>query len=263
MTSASLIATPEEAIGTLDRDMSVSEDLHGFGGLHGGIGVAMGAQRLRDSVGDDDKPLRSVHARFVRPIRNSLSIEDTQHQKGRLVDSAATSLSTDGKLALMIDATFGRPSMVAVADQPSMPDVKEPAEYDEFMIPTEFVPFAQFLEIRPTTVDRPFAAGESSQLQAWIRLLDDEVVDLARLIVLFDSLAPSAAASLTDFVAIPTIELTVRPSPNLSRTSSPWILLDTVSVVSEDGWVDETLTAWGPNGDHLGSARQLRLMTSI
>jgi hypothetical protein len=29
---------------------------------------------------------------------------------------------------------------------------------------------------------------------------------------------------------------------------------------SGDGWIDEEIHAWGPDGTHLGSAQQLRLI---
>ena len=144
-----------------------------------------------------------------------------------------------------------------------MPAVSGPDDCEGFSMPVEFVPFSQFIDIRPTTASRPFGSDTDPQLQAWIRLRDDQPVDLLRLIVLFDALAPSAAATLSDFVAIPTVELTVRPTPAVSGATSPWILLDASSIVSEDGWIHETLNAWTPSGHHLGTATQLRVMTAL
>ena len=83
----------------------------------------------------------------------------------------------------------------------------------------------------------------------------------SRLILLMDALAPSYAAILSALAPVPTIELTVRPSENLARASSPWVLLHArTRAASADGWIDEEIHAWGPDGAHLGSARQLRLI---
>lgn len=257
------ISDPWRAIDSLDADLTVSDGVHGFGGLHGGIGVAIATRHLTAAVDDDTKPLRSLHARFRRPIRGSLHVAEPQHSPGRLVDTASTTIETGGRPALTVDATFGRPTLRVSSHPPDVPLVLGPDQCDEFELPTEFVPFGQFVEIRPTTTARPFGAASEPRLQAWIRLRDDAPVDVSRFIVLIDALAPSAAASLSDLVAIPTVELTVRPAPNLAAATSPWILLDTVSVVSADGWVHETLTAWDPDGDHLGSATQLRVMNPV
>jgi hypothetical protein len=76
-----------------------------------------------------------------------------------------------------------------------------------------------------------------------------------------DALAPSYAAILSALAPIPTVELTVRPSENLPRASSPWVLLQArTRAASADGWIDEEIQAWGPDGAHLGSAQQLRLI---
>jgi hypothetical protein len=76
-----------------------------------------------------------------------------------------------------------------------------------------------------------------------------------------DALAPSCSAILSTLVPIPTVELTVRPSENLTRASSPWVLLQAQSrAASADGWIDEEIQAWGLDGAHLGSAQQLRLI---
>ena len=76
-----------------------------------------------------------------------------------------------------------------------------------------------------------------------------------------DALPPSYAAILSALAPIPTVELTVRPGQSLARASSPWVLLHArTRAASADGWIDEEIHAWGPDGAHLGSAQQLRLM---
>ncbi len=255
------IDTPEGAIECSATDMAVSDQLHGFGGLHGGISIAIAARHALAAVGDDAKPVRSLRARFLRPVRTSLRVAEIRHTAGRMVDIASVSLESRDHVALTLEATLGRSSIPATSFAPLMPTVGEPHEYDDFVLPVELVPVSQFMEIRPTTAGRPLASGAAPELQAWIRLRGDQPVDLFRLIVLFDSLAPSAAATMADFIPVPTVELTVRPSPASVEAISPWVLLDASSFVSEDGWIHETLNAWAPGGVHLGTATQLRVIT--
>jgi NAD(P)-dependent dehydrogenase (short-subunit alcohol dehydrogenase family) len=114
-------------------------------------------------------------------------------------------------------------------------------------------------------IDTDMSASVTSPepaLTAWVRLReDDHPPGTRRLILLMDALAPSYAAILSTLVPIPTVELTIRPNQNLARASSPWVLLHAQTrAASADGWIDEEIQAWGPDGAHLGSAQQLRLM---
>lgn len=122
--------------------------------------------------------------------------------------------------------------------------------------------FARYTEIRPVGPNRPFAGGVEPELTAWIRLVDDDrPPDAHRFVLLMDALAPSYAAILTTPTLIPTVELTVRPAAMLAAASSPWLLLHArTHMASATGWVDEQIDAWGPDGTHLGSAHQLRLV---
>jgi hypothetical protein len=84
---------------------------------------------------------------------------------------------------------------------------------------------------------------------------------VARFIFLMDVLAPSCTAVLSTLVLVPTVELTVRPGAGLSGASSPWILLRARTfAATPGGWVNEQIAAWGPDGTHLGTAHQLRLV---
>ena len=62
---------------------------------------------------------------------------------------------------------------------------------------------------------------------------------------------------------MPTAELTVRPSHGLSGARSPWVLVRaTTRAATGDGWVDEVIDVWGPDGIHLAGAHQLRVVMS-
>ncbi|MGA9277516.1 thioesterase family protein [Ilumatobacter sp.] len=261
------IHSPQDAMSSpLGAVVAVPEQLHGFGGLHGGIALAMTVSAISasDAASGKSTPpsqVRSVHAAFRRSIRSDVTVAIPEWRRGRTVQSATTSVLSRGRSAITVDATLAPSVHPSQAFGPTVPTVAPPHGCDEFALPPEFVPFGRFIEIRPTIAARPFAGGSAPTLEAWIRMRDDDTpIDLGRLIVLLDALAPSATATMTDFVAIPTVELTVRPQPALATARSPWMLLHAHSQVSDDGWVDERLDAWAPDGAHLGSASQLRLV---
>jgi hypothetical protein len=143
-----------------------------------------------------------------------------------------------------------------------MPEAPPPAECPTFTVPPEFVPFAGRTEIRPVGPARPFAGGKEAELVAWLRLVDDDLPpDEARLLVLMDSLAPSYAAVLSSPVPVPSITFSVAPGAGLLTATSPWMLLRArTEVASRDGWLTERLDAWAPDGAHLGSAEQVRMI---
>jgi hypothetical protein len=239
----------------------LGEHLRGFGGIHGGLALALMTSAMqRQTAGE---PLRSVTARYHRAIAGEFRIEVTPIRSGQAVRTLAARAT--GENGLYTDATgvFG-PSLHAgwplVAPRP--PAAPSPIDCAVFPVPPEFARISAYLEIRPVGPNRPYGAGAEPALTAWVRLREDvRPPDTSRLILLMDALAPSYAAILSALAPIPTVELTVRPSENLAGASSPWVLLQArTRAASAGGWIDEEIQAWGPDGAHLGSAQQLRLI---
>ena len=242
-------------------DIEPRRDLWGFGGLHGGLTLALLAERMQRAVGAG--ALRSVAAQYHRPLRRPFQIETEVTRQGRTMAATSATASVDGSRAVTASGIFAAGEGRAVPLAASAPpDAPPPADCPVFTIPTELVPFAQHTEIRPVGANRPFASGREPELTAWIRLVDDdEPPDALRLIVLMDSLAPSSAAVLDAPVAIPTIELSVRPTGAIGERS-PWVLLRSTTRSVHGGWVDESIDAWSIDGAHLATATQLRLVMS-
>jgi hypothetical protein len=236
--------------------------LCGFGGLHGGLTLALLAKAMYS--GGDAGEMRSTTVRLHRPINQVFTVAITRPRRGR---ASADAFQEDGGRLCLASASLvtgaARPQWLQPVT-PDCPSVPPHGNCDRFAIPPGLVPIGQFLEIRPTDSSRPYAGGPRPVLTAWLRLTeDDQPPDIFRLIMLMDALAPSYAAVLTTPQAIPTVELTVRYAGGLRRASSPWILLvASTTWVSSDGWLNEHLDAWDPAGTHLASADQLRTIIS-
>lgn len=235
--------------------------LQGFGGLHGGVTLALLAKAARG--GGDDGVMRSATARFHRPVSQAFTMTITRPRRGR---ACVDALSHGGDSSLVASASL---VIAPVKTQrlprvgPDCPSVPPHSECKRFAVPAGLVPIGQFLEVRPTDDRRPYADGDRPVLTAWLRLTeDDEPPDPYRMIMLMDALAPSYAAILTALQPIPTVELTVRCADGLPRATSPWILLRASTTwASADGWLGEHIDAWDPAGTHLASADQLRTVT--
>lgn len=243
------------------RVIDPGRHLRGFGGLHGGLTLALLATAMRRQAPPGSQ-LRTATTRLHHPLTTSFEIETAVERTGPTAALAAHARQ-DGVIHATATGVFGatRPAF-APAFSPSPPAAPPISDCERFVVPPDFVPISAFMEIRPVGPNRPYAGGHQPELTAWIRLLeDDEPPDAHRLMLLMDALAPSYAAVLTDLRLIPTVELSVRPSPALEEANSPWILLHAASRwASDDGWLQEDIDAWTPDGVHLGSATQLRLV---
>ena len=238
-------------------------DLWGFGGLHGGLALALTAAAMAEHV--PGQGLQSATIRFHRPITGPFRLETSLAHAGRTLSTATARVFTDRGPHADATGIFGssQTGTHRVVTRPA-PSVPPPERCERFTVPPEFVPVSVHTEIRPVGPDRPYAGCAEPELTAWIRLTEDDAPpDLLRLMFLVDALAPSYAAVLTAPVPIPTVQLTVHPGLGLGlgRTDSPWALLRAVThSAAENGWIDEHIDAWSPDGLHLGSARQLRVV---
>jgi acyl-CoA thioesterase len=224
-------------------------------------------------AGSDERLVpRSLTGHFLRPARSALELEVVSHRVGRTLTTTEVHARGDRGIVATAsilsshvtpdtpDSTVTRNPMPV---SPPAPPAPPPECLDVFAIPVELVPVAEQTEIRPVGHDRPFAGGDTPELLAWIRLVeDDRPPDAARLTFLLDALAPAHAAVLTQPMAMPTVHLTMQLDGRLGTTDSPWVLLRARSSrASADGWLQEDIDAWAPDGTHLASARQLRLVT--
>jgi hypothetical protein len=248
-----LQSSPVASVGDLDH-------LKGFGGLHGGLALALVTAAMREHA--PGRELISVTGRFNRTIDTHFRIDTALTHAGRSSSTVSGRIESERGLLLDSWAVFaaesGEVSWPAV--ESPIPEVPEPEECEVFAIPKEFVPIAASMEIRPVGSARPYAGGKEAELVAWVRLLEDDIPpDVLRFIFLMDALAPSYSAVLTTLAFVPTVEITVRPSA--ASASSPWILLRaTTRHAGPSGWSSEWIDAWGQDGAHLGSAQQLRMV---
>jgi hypothetical protein len=246
----------------VDEPIEPPAHLWGFGGLHGGLTLALLAKAMH--FGADAGVLRSATVRLHRPVNQVFTVAITRPRRGR---ASADAFPAAGDRLCLASASLVTGAVRPQWLQPVAPDrpsVSPPGNCERFAIPPGLVPIGQFLEVRPTDGTRPYAGGPCPVLTAWLRLTeDDQPPDVFRLVMLMDALAPSYAAVLTTPQAIPTVELTVRYAGGLQGASSPWILLRASTTwVSADGWLNEHLDAWDPAGTHLASADQLRTISS-
>ncbi|WP_198653663.1 thioesterase family protein [Actinocorallia populi] len=225
--------------------------LWGSDGLHGGLSLALMAGAMSAHL--PGRALESATIRFHRPITEAFRLETELDGFGRTLPTATARAFTG--LGPCADATAVFASAHTgghrVVTRPA-PAVPGPERCERLVVPPETMPVASHLDIRPAGPALPRSGGTAPVRTAWIRLTEDDTPpDFRRLVFLLDVPAPSR----------PTVQLTAHPGLGLSRASSPWVLVRAATrPAAGDGWTDERVDAWGPDGLHLGSARRLRVV---
>ena len=243
--------------------LSLGRSLWTFSGAHGGLVLAMLTAAMRQRAAG--RRLRQVTGQFRRPLRGEFELEVIDEGLGKTVTWLSAHAKAKGSAAVSASAVFAEGALELAPFAPAMPPAPPPSQCPLFTVPEDFVPFARRTELRPVGSARPYSGGEQPELVTWLRFVDDDLPpDDERLIVLMDSLAPSYAAVLSALAPIPTVTFSVTPGAGLAWASSPWLLLRARTDVSRgDGWLVERLDAWAPDGAHLGSGEQLRLVMSV
>lgn len=243
--------------------LSLGRSLWTFSGAHGGLVLAMLTTAMRERAAG--RRLRQVSGQFRRPLRGEFELEVVDEGVGKTVTWSSAHAKAKGAAAVSASAVFASGALELAPFAPVMPSAPPPSQCPVFTVPEDFVPFARRTEIRPVGSARPYSGGDQPELVTWLRFVEDDLPpDDERLIVLMDSLAPSYAAVLSALAPIPTVTFSVTPGAGLAGASSPWVLLRARTEVSRgDGWLVERLDAWTPDGAHLGSGEQVRLVMPV
>lgn len=242
---------------------SLGRSLWTFSGAHGGLVLSMLTTAMRERA--HGRRLRQVTGQFRRPLRSEFEVDVVEDGLGKTVTWLTAHARAKGAAAVSASAVFAEGALQLAPFAPAMPSAPPPEQCPVFTVPEEFVPFARRTEIRPVGMARPYSGGDQPELLTWLRFVEDELPpDDERLIVLMDSLAPSYAAVLSALAPIPTVTFSVTPGLGLGAAASPWVLLRARTEVSRgDGWLVERLDAWAPDGAHLGSGEQVRLVMPV
>jgi hypothetical protein len=241
-------------------------DHGGFGGLHGGLTLGLLTEAMAREAGSGE--LLSVTGRYHRPIRSEFGITTNVSRSGRTTAALTARAESDAGLHVEASAMFGlRPEVEwPPLTGPAAPDVPAPEKCDEtYLPPPDLVPIGKHYEIRPLGHTRPVSGGVDPVLLGWIRLTeDDEPPDRDRLVFIMDMMPPSSSVLMTDPIPVPTVEFSVRPTGVTPPEPSPWVLIRAETrQIGTGGWLDEHIDAWSPDGTHIASAQQLRVLRAL
>ncbi|MGI9603016.1 MAG: acyl-CoA thioesterase, partial [Acidimicrobiales bacterium] len=127
----------------------------------------------------------------------------------------------------------------------------------------DFVPpVATNWDTRWTEPGAQFGTGAEAMLRAWIRTAEPRAVDPLALTAICDALPPAVFVRSTARMAAPTVELTVHiraQLPHPALMADDHVLAECSTATVADGFLDEDVRVWAPDGTLLAHSRQLAL----
>lgn len=236
--------------------------LHGPFGLHGGLSAALLLHRMREHV-PADRHLVALTTRFLRPLGDTIEITAEPTMSGSFIGAVSATASSNGKIGLQANALFAADQDLSTPTfSPAMPTgLPRWEDTDVLEIPTAFSPIAAHQEIRLAMPMLPYSGSDRPILCAWLRLRDDVPAPDERLVILADSVGPSYTAVLREQKANPTIEMSVQLTAAARDIEFDRVLIHAEATSADtQGWVNETVNVWNPDGIHLATAHQVRVV---
>lgn len=246
----------ERALTLTDGTATLTSDWYSWAGLQGGLLAALCLRAGVSSLHEDLLP-RSLTAQFLEPaVEGGLELATSSVREGRSSAVVEVVAGSAARAVLVAGRSRGASSLSAV----TAPEVPGPDDCPSLDLPVDLVPFSQHLRFRAATPARPLVGGNTAELVAWVRLLEDATLDAAALCVLVDAMPPALYGAMAQPVPIPTADLMVTFTGECapSARASSWSLVRICTRHAAAGWCVDESDVWDTQGRLLASARQTR-----
>ncbi len=245
----------------------VAPDWRAGRGPHGGYLAAMLLRALIASVPDPARAPRSLAIHYARaPEPGPVLITTTLEREGRSLSTLSARMLQDGELIALVLAAFSVRWSGPEISEVTMPAVAPPDPSREGLKLMEHGPeFARHIVLQPRMEGRPLSGeGRPMAIRAWMGLVEPRPIDALSLAFFSDALIPAPYMRMTEWNAVPTIDLTVhfrermRPAPGADPHEL--CLAQTTSELVHDGFFVEDGLIWAADGTLLAQSRQLAIV---
>lgn len=232
-------------------------------GPNGGYVAAILTRAIRAELADDTRALRSLTVHFLRapvagPGEASVSIE----RSGRSLSAVSARLEQDGQLVALALAALGRPYVPpgVAYEHAVMPAITPPEQSAPTPVPDVLrdTPFRKNFAISGELGAQLFSGADSALSGAWMRLREERPIDEALVVALCDAWWPASYAVADRLLIAPTIDLTVHIRAALPLAWGD-LLVEARSEVARDGFFEEDVRLFTPDGLLVAQSRQLAL----
>jgi len=225
--------------------------------LYGGMTAAMSAH-VASQFAAPLPPLRCAQFSFVGPAAGALVFRPLLLRQGRTATGIGVDCFSDGQLAARGVLTYGaaRPSVVRHERRLETP-APAPEQCAPFLDPARSgAGFFQNFDLRLARGSR-LASGTAAPpaFDVWIRHRDADGVDPAvALLALADGLPPAAMAQFPSRAPISTMTWAIDIVQPL--TQHAWLLARSVSEACADGYSQQAMALFDPEGARVAAGRQ-------
>jgi acyl-CoA thioesterase len=251
----------------------VASDWRAGRGPHGGYLAAMLMRALVESVAEPERAPRSLTIHYARPPEpGPVRITTVLERKGRSLSTLSARMHQGDELVALVLAAFSVPWAAEEISEVAMPQVDPPDPSREGLKLMEHGPeFARHIVLQPRIEGRPFSGSEQPMLiRGWMGLVEPRPIDALSLAFFSDALIPAPYMRMSEWSAVPTVDLTVHfrsrmsAAPDAASSSKvdphELCLAQTTSELVHDGFFVEDGLIWASDGTLLAHSRQLAIV---
>jgi acyl-CoA thioesterase len=251
----------------------VARDWRAGRGPHGGYLAAMLLRALIESVrastreGYAESAPRSLTIHYARPPEpGPVRIAVTREREGRSLSTLSARMHQGDELVALALAAFSVAWSGPEISEVAMPEVAPADPSREGLKLMEHGPeFARHIVLQPRIDGRPLS-GEARPMviRGWMGLVEPRPIDALSLAFFSDALIPAPYMAMTEWSAVPTVDLTVhfRARMRAAPDADPHelCLAQTTSELIHDGFFVEDGLIWAADGTLLAHSRQLAIV---
>lgn len=239
---------------------TIAPELSGFGGTHGGYLAAIALRAMWRLVHDPQRKVRSLGIELLAPVEPGvIELWPRLERAGSSISGPTLWLEQAGQTVGTAHALFGSPRPSSEYLGVHMPDVPPPeACHPISEKPAPDARAGLLVEHRPAAPPFPLSGSERAEILVWMRPIESRPLDALSLAMLADAAPPALFAHLTQFVPIPSVEITLHYTAVDPASDNPWVLGVFRTGHAADGYAVEDGELWTPDGRLALQARQLR-----
>jgi len=205
-------------------------------------------------------PLRSASVNFIGPSSGTVRIQTQLLRKGKSVCQIQADLYSGENLATRIVFVFGasrdsqlnmdrteRPECLGVDPESVTPLRREGPGVAQF---------SQYFDARAIAGGLAENDGEITDHWVWMRHLDKSASDIAALLMIADSLPPTALSWLPWGTPASSISWLINIVVDNPTTQDGWWLLGNVADQAQSGYSSQNMMIWSRTGQLVATGRQ-------
>ncbi|WP_308910576.1 thioesterase family protein [Pseudokordiimonas caeni] len=212
-----------------------------FGGLTGALAV----NAMRQKLGADERPLRSLLVSFVAPVLlgEKADIEANMLRAGKSVIQAESRLISGGSVAAVAQAAFGhaRPTKSSAPLAAFTPEPRDSVPAAPF-VKGLFPDFLENFEIRWTGGGIPSSGSNSTRIGMWVRFRKpvDQTLATERLIAIADMPPPAMLSHYRERKTASSLTWSLDFLVDPREVTGEWFYLDFSLDAADGGYCQQT-----------------------